>query len=190
MKKFGILDIYRSQNTVFTAKDIALIWRKTDLDTIKARINYYVKKGKLYAIRRGIYAKDENYNKFELATRIYTPSYISLETVLQNEGVIFQHYESIFAVSYLFREIICDEQKYIFRKIKNEVLINNLGVEKKENYFIATKERALLDALYLYGNYYFDNLRSINWKFCFEIAPIYKSKKIIKLLKSYKNVRY
>ena len=187
MKKFDILDIYRAKNTVFTAKDISLIWKETDLDTIKARINYYVKRGKLYSPRRGIYARDKNYNKLELATKIYTPSYVSLETVLQREGIIFQYYQAIFVISYLSREIFCDNQKYIFRKIKNEALVNNLGIERKENYFIATKERAFLDALYLYKDYHFDNLRSLNWDFCFEIVPIYKSKKLIKLLKSYKN---
>jgi len=185
MKKFNILDIYRSKNTVLSTKDISLIWKETDLDTIKAGINYYVKTGKLYSIRRGIYVKDKNYDKFELATKIYTPSYVSLETVLQKEGIVFQYYKSIFVVSYLSREIICDSQKYIFRKIKDEVLVNNLGIERKENYFIATKERAFLDALYLYKNYHFDNLKSLDWSLCFEIAPIYKSKKLIKLLKSY-----
>lgn len=188
MKKFDILKIYRLRNTVFTTRDIALIWKETDLDTIKARINYYVKREKLYAIRRGIYARDKNYDKLELATKIYTPSYVSLETVLQKEGVIFQYYEAVFVVSYLSREIFCDNQKYIFRKIKNEALVNNLGVERKENYFIATKERAFLDALYLYKDYYFDNLKPLNWNFCLEIAEIYENKKLLKTLKEYQNV--
>jgi len=39
--------------------------------------------------RRGIYAKDKNYDRLELANRIYTPSYISLETVLSREGIVF-----------------------------------------------------------------------------------------------------
>ena len=185
MRRFDILEIYRSKNTIFTAKDISLIWKETDLDTIKARINYYVKKGKLYSIRRGVYARDKNYDKFELATKIYTPSYISLETVLQKEGIIFQYYKAIFVVSYLSRKILCDNQEYIFRKIKNEVLVNNLGIERKKNYFIASRERAFLDTLYLYQDYHFDNLKPLNWKLCFEIAPIYKSKKLIKLLKFY-----
>jgi len=185
MKKFDILEIYRTQNTVFTSKDVALIWKETNLDTIKARINYYVKKGKLHSLRRGIYVKDKNYNRFELATKIYTPSYISLETVLQKQGIIFQHYDSIFVISYLAREIICDNQKYIFKKIKNKALFANLGIEKKENYFIATKERAFLDALYLYKDYHFDNLGPLNWKLCFEIAEIYENKKLIQRLKSY-----
>ena len=191
MKKFNILDIYRSSNTVFTAKDIALIWKETNLNTLKARINYYVKRGKLYSLRRGIYVKDKNYNKFELATKIYTPSYISLETVLQREGVIFQYYNSVFTISYLSREISCDNQKYTYRKIKNEALTDSLGIKKENNYFIASKERAFLDTIYLYKDYHFDNLESIDWDICSKIVPIYGNKNMIKLLKSYtKNVRH
>lgn len=150
----GILQIYKSSLTVFTAKDIAFLLKETKLNTIKAKINYYVKTKKLIPLRKGIYVKDKSYNKLELATKIYTPSYISLETVLYKEGVIFQHYDSIFVVSYLSREITCDNQKYIYKKIKNEILLNPKGIRKEKNYFIATKERALLDALYLYKNYF------------------------------------
>lgn len=185
MKKSDILDIYRSKNTVFTFKDISLIWGDVAADSVKAKINYYVKTGKLYPIRRGIYAKDENYNKFELATKIYTPSYISLETVLIKEGVIFQYYKDIFVVSYLARKIVCDNQTYNFRKVKDTILANTLGLERKENYYIAKKERAFLDMLYLYKDYHFDNLESIDWEVCFELLPVYGKKNLVKKLDLY-----
>lgn len=191
MKRFDISKVYHSKNTVFTTKDIALIWKETDLNTLKARVNYYVKTGRLYSLRRGIYAKDKNYNKFELATKIYTPSYISLETVLLKERVIFQHYKDIFVVSYLTREIVCDNERYVFKKIKNSVLTNSLGIKKKENYSIATKERAFMDTLYLYKDYHFDNLESMNWENCFQILPLYDNKTLAKRLNSYyKNVKH
>ena len=41
----------------------------------------------------------------ELACTLYTPSYISLEYVLQKAGVVFQYDERITAVSYLRRSI-------------------------------------------------------------------------------------
>jgi hypothetical protein len=144
-----------------------------------------VKTGKLYPIRRGIYAKDKNYDKFELANRIYTPSYISMETVLQKEGVVFQHYNKIFVATYLTREITCDEQVYSFKKIKDIVLSNSLGLIKKENYFIASRERAFMDVLYLYKNYHFDNLKAINWEACFTMLPIYDNKTLGKKLEDY-----
>jgi len=51
-----------------------------------------------------------------------------------------------------------------------------MGIAQKENYFIATRERAFLDALYLYKNYYFDNLDVLDEKKVFEILKIYQNK--------------
>lgn len=184
MKNTDILKLYRSNSTILTFKDISMLWKSTNRDLVKRRVNYYVKTGKLYAIRRGIYAKDKNYNEYELASKIYVPSYISLETVLQKEGIIFQHYSSIFLVSYLTREIKCKRQNITYKKIKNTILTNPKGLIKKENYFIASKERALLDTLYLYKDYYFDNLKNIAWDTCFELVSIYENKNLKKKLEA------
>jgi len=185
MEKADILQILRKNNSVFTFKDIALIWGETNPRNVQKKIYRYIKAGKLYPIRRGIYAKDKNYNKLELATKIYTPSYISFETVLAEKGVIFQHYSQIFVASYLSREIECDGQKYIFKKIKNSALTDGTGIETKDNFYAATAERAFLDAIYLYKDYHFDNLESINWDLCFKIVPIYKNNNLKKKLQSY-----
>ena len=185
MEKADILQILRKNNSVFTFKDIALIWGETNPRNVQKKIYRYIKAGKLYPIRRGIYAKDKNYNKLGLATKIYTPSYISFETVLAEKGVIFQHYSQIFVASYLSREIECDGQKYIFKKIKNSALTDGTGIEKKDNFYAATAERAFLDAIYLYKDYHFDNLESINWDLCFKIVPIYKNNNLKKKLQSY-----
>ena len=185
MQKSDILSLFRSGNTVFSFKDVSLIWGETRANLARRRLNYYIKKGDLYPIRRGFYAKDKNYDKFELATKIYTPSYISLETVLAKEGIVFQYYERIFVMTYLTREIKCDDQTYSFKKIKNSILTNHLGIERKENYFIAVKERAFLDVIYLYKDYYFDNLSNLNWDEVFKILSIYDSKKMEKRVKEY-----
>lgn len=185
MKKGHILEIMRLKNTIFTFKDVSLLWGEPDANFVKKKLYRYVKSGKLYAIRRGIYAKDKNYDKFELATKIYTPSYISMESVLSKEGVIFQHYNNIFVASYLTREIVCEDQTYKFRKIKDSALSNHLSIEKRENYSIATKERAFLDMLYLHKDYHFDNLASIDWDKCFEVLPLYRNKAMAKRLDSY-----
>lgn len=185
MGKSDILTLLRSKNTVFTFKDLSLVWNETDANLIKKRVYRYVKMGKLYPIRRGIYAKDDNYDKNELATRIYTPAYISLESVLAKEGIVFQSYNQIFVVSYLAREIACDGQTYVFRRIKDTILTNSLGIEKKDNYHIASKERAFLDTIYLNKDYHFDNLSSINWNECFEMLPIYDNKAMSIRLASY-----
>ncbi len=164
---------------------MALIWNELDTLLVQKYLHRYVKAGKLYQIRRGIYARDKNCDPMELATRIYTPAYISLETVLTREGVVFQHYDRIFVISYLSREILCDGRIYVFRKIKNNILINPLGIQKGRNYHIASKERAFLDTIYLNPGYHFDNLSSIDWEKCFAMVSIYDNKAMEKRLYSY-----
>jgi hypothetical protein len=61
-----------------------------DTSSAIARVSYYVKNSQLIRLRRGLYAKDNDYNKYELATKICIPSYVSFETVLRNAGAIFQ----------------------------------------------------------------------------------------------------
>ena len=184
-KSYDLGKIYKSPQTVFTIKDFSLLWRVNQPELVWARVNDYVQRGKLYRIRRGIYAKDRNYDKFELATKIYTPSYISLETVLAKEEIIFQHYETVFIISYLSRKIIVDRREIQIRKIKNEILLNDSGISKKKFYSIATKERAFLDAVYLYKNYYFDNLEVLDKDKVLEMAEIYRDKSLIQRVKKY-----
>jgi len=185
MEKASILSILRGENTVFTFKDVLLASGETNVPLLKRRINYYVKNKELYPIRRGIYAKDKNYDRLELANKVYTPAYISFETVLAREGIVFQQYDQIFVASYLTREISCDGQSYVFRQMKDNVLTNSLGIEKKGNYHIASKERAFLDTIYLNKSYHFDNLSSIDWDKCFEMISIYDNKAMERRLKSY-----
>ena len=181
-KKNFTFELYKAKNTVFTTKEISLFLNESNRNLLKSRINYYVKKGILKQVRRGIYVKAE-YNKFELATKIFVPSYISLETVLQEEGVIFQHYERLFVVSYLSRFITVDGYSIRYRKIKGKFLLNSSGIIIDENYAIATKERAFLDALYLYHEYHFDNLDVLDKEKVLEIAVIYQNKQLLKKVK-------
>ena len=190
MEKDYFSTLLRSKNTVFTFKELSLIWNETDVALTKKRVYRYTKTGKLYKLRKGIYAKDKNYDRLELANKIFTPAYISLETVLSREGIVFQQYDQIFVVSYLSREISCDGQTYVFRRMKDVILTNSLNVENKGNHHIASKERAFLDTIYLNKNYHFDNLSSINWDICFEILPIYDNKAMAKRLDSYQKLAY
>ncbi|PIP27659.1 MAG: hypothetical protein COX30_00680 [Candidatus Moranbacteria bacterium CG23_combo_of_CG06-09_8_20_14_all_39_10] len=182
-----ILRLYKQKQSVFSVKEASLIWQESNSANIKSYLKYFADKGDLIRLRRGIYAKT-GFDVYEVATKIYTPSYVSFETVLRNEGVIFQHYETIFVASYLTRSIELDnKQKISYRKIKNSILFNSEGIIKKKNYAIASKERAFLDMLYLMRDYYFDNLKSIDWKKCFELVKIYESKEMERRLTNYYN---
>jgi len=177
--------LYQSSKTVFTNKDLALIWQETNQNNLKTKINYYIKQGSLIRLTRGVFAKDKDYDSKELAASLYIPSYVSFETVLREAGIVFQYYETIFVAGPWSRSVAIDETKIKIRKIKDSVLFNPAGIDNRGNYSIATKERAFLDTIYLSPGYYFDNLRSIDWEKCFEIVKIYDNHQLVKRLKEY-----
>lgn len=179
-----ILKLYSNPSTVFTLDEISQLLPDIEYKKLKDRLYYFTKVGKLIRPRHGVYAK-KDYHPFELANKLYKPSYISFETVLARDGVIFQYYETIFVASYLTREIEVDGLNIQYRQIKGDVLTSLEGIEQKDSYFIATLERAFLDAVYLYKNYHFDNLGTINWEKVMELKKIYNSKAFEKRVKDY-----
>jgi hypothetical protein len=183
-----ILAFYSDNRTVFRLKDVAMLTGETRLQSLNKKLNYLVKSGKLQNPRKGIYTKP-NYNPEEMACTVFTPSYISLEYVLQKAGVLFQYDSRITTIGNLSRTIEIEEQIYVFRKIKSSLLIETKGILQKENKVnIATAERAFLDLVYLNSNYYFDNLNPLNKEAVFKLLPIYQSQTMNeRILKLFKN---
>jgi len=181
-----IAKLYQSPKTVLTNKDLALIWQETNPANLKAKTAYYVKRGALVRLVRGVFAKDKNYSPRELATSVYLPSYISFETVLRDAGLIFQHYDTIFVAGPWPKTIKVGMQTFTFRKLKNELLFNPAGIGFKENYNIASAERAFLDTIYLYPEYYFDNLSALDWEKCLQLSAMYKNWEMLKRLHKYR----
>ena len=182
-KKDIILTIYSDNRTVFRLSDIALLSGETNFQVLNKKLNYYVRTGKLANPRKGIYAKPD-YDIEELASNVYTPSYISLEYVLQKSGIIFQYDSVITSVSYLSRTIEVDNNTFRFNKIKGKVLVNTEGISIKDNYVnIASAERAFLDLMYLNTAYYLDNLNPLNKSIVYKLTSIYQSKSLEKRIR-------
>lgn len=178
--------LYSSKNTVFTAQEIALLIKENSLNNLKSKINRLVKKGVLVSLKKGLYAKSNEFDILEVANKIYTPSYISLETVLQKNGITFQDYShTIFVMSYQTRDITIGEYTISFKKIRNEILNNPTGIINENGYSIATPERAFLDRVYMSKNYYFDNLAKIDWKTARNLVKIYNNKAMERRFKKY-----
>ena len=183
-----IARVYQSPKTIFSNKELALIWGETNPDNLKSKVAYYVKRGDLIRLTRGVFAKDKEYNSKELANSIYAPSYISFETALREAGMIFQHYETIFIAAPWGREMKIGATSIKSRKLKDEILFNSEGVINPGTYSIASPERAFLDMIYLFPKYYFDNLSPINWERCFELATIYHNKQLVKRIAKYQKI--
>ncbi|MBN2396269.1 MAG: hypothetical protein JXC36_07395 [Candidatus Atribacteria bacterium] len=183
-----IFEIYKDSRTVFTLKEIALLLNVPELKRLKQRIHYYVQTNKLRNPRKGIYVK-EDYLSEELACKVNSPSYISLEYVLQKAGIIFQYSTNITLVSYLSRTIDIDGHFLVYRKIKNPVLYNAVGINRGKNGInIASPERAFLDTNYLNKNFHFDSLLGLNRESIMKMLVLYQSKELEKrVLKMFKN---
>lgn len=178
-----LLQIYQSPRTVFGLADIALLTGESDPISLTKKIHYQVGKGNLKNPRKGLYTKPI-YDPAALACTLYTPSYLSLDYVLQKEGIIFQYDSAITAVSYLSRVVEIDGWEIKYRKIKDAVLLNTTGISSNPNGLnIATKERAFLDMLYLNGEMYFDSINTLNKKLVLSLLPIYETKSLEKSVK-------
>ncbi len=182
-----VAKLYASPKTIFTTRELALVWGEVHSVNLLTKIKYYVKQGLLIRLSRGIYTKSREYPVKELATSMYAPSYVSFETVLREAGIIFQHQEAIFVAGpYAITKKI-DGHTFIVRKLKENVLFNGTAIRHEKTYSIATPERALLDTLYLTPKCYFDNLRPIDWDICSELVSLYNNKQLIKRLDAIRN---
>lgn len=168
----------QNRASVFRMSDVAMITGETCRSRLVQRLRYGVNKGYLVSPCNGIYAK-KDFSIEELACKLYVPSYISLETVLQKSGVIFQYSSEITLVSYLSRKVDVRGNSIRYRKIKNEIIIDMRGINRgvvNE----ATPERAFLDTLYLNSHYHFDNPSILDINEIENLLPIYNSPTLTK----------
>ena len=172
-----ILTLLKTKKTVFGFSDLENIFSNTSYDVLITTLLRYRKSGELLNPQKGIWTLPI-FNEKELACKIYSWGYISLETVLYEEWIIFQWYgDSTRVVRNNTREKIFEDHKYISRKIKDSIFKNNMYVREKNNYLIATPERALCDLCYLQKKLQIDNIDYFNndqSKFRFkDLFPIY-----------------
>ena len=92
---------------------------------------------------------DSNPSEFEIANFLYQPSYISLETALSFYGILAQFVYSITSITtQKTQKFIVSDKEYTYSQIKKDFY---WGYVKKDNFLIASPEKALLDALYFFS---------------------------------------
>jgi predicted transcriptional regulator of viral defense system len=136
---------------------------KINPSSAKVSAGRYVRQGSLLRVKNNMYLLKDSWNragieeKFVIANLAQTPSYISLMTALS-------FYEATTQIQRNFIESIAVKKsneiqagKDILRyvRIKKDLYF---GFKKEGNFFIASPEKALLDAFYLmsYGRYSLD----------------------------------
>lgn len=166
-----------SGKTVFSLDDLRLLWRIDNPSYLKTVTGRLFRRGEIKRISHGLYVLNDRFDILELANKIKFPSYVSLETVLRNAGVVFQDTgNTIFSVSNdsLSREVA--GHAFVYATLRDTILSNPLGIEHREMAMIATPERALCDRLYLSPNTSFDNVRALDPKKLLALSTLYNAR--------------
>jgi hypothetical protein len=166
--------LLRSGQNIFTTDDLALYWQQDSRDQVLESARAYANRSKLWRIRQGIYSLNQDYQPVQLAAKLHAPSYITGWYVLTKAGVVFQYYGAcVTSFALRSRKYIVDGREYIYRQVKREILFNDLGISKGDNYWIACPERAVIDVLYHNKELSFDNLSALDARKMRKIAKIY-----------------
>lgn len=126
-------------------------------------------------------------NDFQTANFLYSPSYISLESALSFYGILAQFPYQITSINLKKTKTIETLNKeFAYFQIKRNLF---WGYEKKENFLIASPEKALFDYLYfsakglrIFEKDDFD-LKGINKKLLFDYIKKAKDERLNKFLK-------
>lgn len=123
----------------------------------------YVKSGRFIRLKNNFYVLGENWRVmtrerfFELANFLQVPSYISFLAALSYYEVTTQVVRNYFESASLKRSAAFETwpAQFKYYKMKKDYYFS---FEKKGSFFIATREKALADAVYLYsfGKYRLD----------------------------------
>ncbi|BCB96855.1 hypothetical protein JZK55_17770 [Dissulfurispira thermophila] len=146
----------------FTVEDVASVLGINE-NSAKVLCARYVQRGLFIRLRKNLYILKDRWDKntiedfFRLANMLQVPSYISLMTALSFYEVTTQVQRGFFESISVKRSIRYEIEGVIFNfcKIKKELYS---GFTRQDNIFIASKEKAFLDAMYLYsfGKYALD----------------------------------
>lgn len=151
MKYFKFRELFKDF-TVFSSADISSV----DPGFHRRQLNDWQDKGYLKRIINRYYifsdlSLDEN-TLFEIANRIYPPSYVSLEMALSYYGFIPEAVYGITSVTTRVTRMFTTEVgAFIYRSLSPRVFfgydVKEYGIQKHFN--LASPEKAILDFLYL-----------------------------------------
>ncbi len=147
-------------------------------------------------LKRGVYIKiSEEIQLWELSNLIFKGSYISLDNILYKYWFIKQFNKSAYSVSNSVKSEVINFIQYKLYNYKINV-DSELGIEIDNNWNrVATKERALLDALYLKifsKNYPWDSeiyIKNVDQKLMGQLLEIYPERVKNYYLKLYNESR-
>ncbi|MFA6160247.1 MAG: hypothetical protein WC678_04150 [Parcubacteria group bacterium] len=144
---------------LFSTKELKLILRIKFNRSFLNNLENWRKKGYILQLKKGLYLLGHLRHAVDpmvLASKMYPPAYVSLETALGYYGIIP---EAVFVTTCVTsretKEISNDFGKFTFRKVKKTAFGGYEAIGKKElgiSFNLALPEKALVDFFYLNKN--------------------------------------
>lgn len=146
-------ELNNSEKIILSIEDISKLF-SISRESAKVTANRYVKNNQLIRLKRNFYITPNKFEKlneedyFRVANLLQVPSYISLTTALSYYNISTQQIRSIIESIALKRtkNVMVGNVEFKFLLIKKD-LYADFVLEK--HFFIATPEKALVDAVYL-----------------------------------------
>lgn len=164
---YRINELLKLDRKLYHTQDLALLWGVTNKNTLYTAIKRYVKRGILVSVYKGLYSTVplDQLNPLELGKAIiHNYTYLTNESVLNQLGVINQISHGYTFVAKKSQTVDVGGLTFFYRKLKDNYLLNPIGVIDNNGILTASLERAVADMLYFDPLYHFDLPENINWK--------------------------
>lgn len=176
---------------IFTPLDVMRILDKSEI-SVRFFLHRYTKKGALICLKKGLYVLAGKIpSEFEIANKLYSPSYISFEYALSFYKIIPQTvYTVTSATTKPTREFTVLDIVYQYNKIKKDLFFGYEPIKRNSTViFIATPEKAFVDYLYFVSLRKKAiseriNIRLLNKNKIFSYANKFKKDNLIKIIKT------
>ena len=139
--------LYTKSVSLFSINDAKKVFNIEKDNTLYKLLQRLEKKDIIKRIENGKYLFSFiEVSDFEIANFLTSPSYISLESALSFYGIMSQFPYTITSItSKKSKRVIYEDKEYEFMHIRSKYIY---GFFKKNNFLIASPEKALIDELY------------------------------------------
>lgn len=139
---------------IFNLQEVSKLFPNESENTINMQIKRMVKRGDINRIRNGLYMfPGTEVDEYVIANLLYQPSYVSLETVLNNKGLIPDITMNVTSITTTTsKRISTTLGTFLYSKISKDLYYGFDRVKDMRSdyyYDIACKEKALLDLIYI-----------------------------------------
>jgi len=139
---------------VFSRTDVLKLFPEEPVNQINTQLYRMIKRGDLIGLKRGLYVfPNLNIDEFVIANKLYSPSYVSLESALNIFGVIPDIPSVVTSVTTVTsKKINTSLGNFKYSKINENLFFGYKSILDERSgfyYSIANPEKALLDFIYI-----------------------------------------